>query len=147
MTLRIKNQRPAPGVVPESTGTPSVADQGDDWGTRIAKLVPAEALGLYGSAAALVTPPSPSVRTTALIVIALIAAALAVFIRYRSTLDPKTGTPQWSAIIISLISFVLWLVALGPPASPITLPAGLGFIGPVAELIWGTALPYLYRGE
>jgi uncharacterized membrane-anchored protein len=144
MTLRIEKPIRS-GVVLESTG--GGTDEGDDWGTRIAKLVPAEALGLYGSAAALVTTPSASVRTNALIVIALIAAGLAVFIRYRSTYDLATRKPQWSAIVISLISFGLWLVALGAPTSPFALPADFAFAGPTAALIWGTLLPYLYRGD
>ncbi|KQU55849.1 hypothetical protein ASG67_06985 [Sphingomonas sp. Leaf339] len=153
MTLRI--EKPVvieqKGVVlegvPGATAAPAMAVAGDDWGTRIAKLVPAEALGLYGSAVALVQTPSASVRVGALWVIVAICAVLTIFIRYRSTLDPATGRPQWPAIAISLVSFILWLTAIGAPTSPIALPEGLAFAGPLAALLWGAVLPYIYRGE
>lgn len=149
MTLRIEKHAKVSsgGVMPESTRARAAQAEGDDWGSRIAKLVPAEALGLYGSAAALVTAPPGSTRTISLSVIALIAAGFAIFIRYRSTYDPATKAPQWSAIGISLVSFFLWLLALGTPTSPIGMPADLSFVAPVAALIWGTLLPHLYKGD
>ena len=43
-------------IVPLDTNeaAPGAPDDHDEWGTRIAKLIPAEALGLYGSAVALI---------------------------------------------------------------------------------------------
>jgi hypothetical protein len=136
MSLRVTR----PSIL-ESVG----GDGGDEWGTRIAKLIPAEALGLYGSAVALV-PVASSARVGALWVIVLVCCLLTLLIRYRATLDPTTRTPQWPAITISIVSFLLWLVALGAPTSPIALPADLTFAGPLAALLWGTAIPYIYKG-
>lgn len=120
---------------------------GDDWGSRIAKLIPAEALGLYGSAVALVSTPSAQARTNALWVIFAVCCVLTILIRYRATLDPTTKRPAWTAIMIALVSFILWLTALGPPTSPIALPASYAFAGPLAALLWGTVVPYIYKGE
>ena len=118
----------------------------DDWGTRIAKLIPAEALGLYGTAVGMVTTPDPTARTTALWIIIAVCLAITIIIRYRATLDPTTKKPQTVAIAISVVSFILWLIALGAPASPIVLPAALAFAGPLAALLWGTFVPYIYKG-
>lgn len=139
MSLRIKK----PNILEATDG----GDPGDNWGARIAKLIPAEALGLYGSAVALVSTPSASARTNALWVIFAVCCALTLLIRYRATLDPTTKRPDWTAIGIALISFILWLTALGPPTSPIALPPSYAFAGPLAALLWGTVVPYLYRGE
>lgn len=124
---------------------------GDEWSTRIAKLIPAEALGLYGSAVALV--PDTPYRTAALWVIVAVCVALTAIVRYRATRDPLTGKPQITAIGIALVSFLIWLAALGGTASgamtvsPIVLPAGLGFAGSLAALLWGTMVPYFYEGD
>lgn len=137
MSLRVTK----PSIL-ESVGG---GDEGDDWGTRIAKLIPAEALGLYGSAVALV-PIASSARGTALWIIVAVCCVLTILIRYRATLDPTTHQPQWPAIGIAIVSFLIWLLALGVPTSPIALPADLTFAGPLAALLWGTMVPYLYRG-
>lgn len=126
------------------------APAGDEWSTRIVKLIPAEALGLYGSAVALV--PVTPYRIGALWVIVAVCAGLAAALRYRATRDPQTGRPQVAAIAIALVSFLIWLAALGgtPGAvgiSPIVLPEGLGFAGSLAALLWGTIVPYFYKGD
>lgn len=148
MSLRIAARTDNEGVAANGNA------DGDEWSTRIAKLVPAEALGLYGSAVALV-PATPH-RIAALWVIVVVCAGLAGIVRYRATRDPLTGKPQVAAIAIALISFLIWLVALGGTASadagslaisPILLPAGLGFAGSLAALLWGTMVPYFYLGD
>lgn len=144
MSLRIVQKTDNEGVA---------QTESDEWSTRIAKLVPAEALGLYGSAVALV--PETPYRMAALWVIVLVCGGLAGIVRYRATRDPLTGKPQVAAIGIALVSFLIWLVALGgsEPApgslavSPIVLPAGLGFAGSLAALLWGTMVPYFYTGD
>jgi quinol-cytochrome oxidoreductase complex cytochrome b subunit len=122
-------------------------EAGDGWGTRIAKLIPAEALGLYGSAVALVTTNDEQARLIGLWTIVAVCCVLTFLIRYRGTLDPVTKRPGWKAIGIALISFLLWLTALGPPTSPIALPASYAFAGALAALLWGAVVPYFYVGE
>jgi hypothetical protein len=144
MSLRIVQKTDNEGVAQTDS---------DEWSTRIAKLVPAEALGLYGSAVALV--PETPYRMAALWVIVLVCGGLTGIVRYRATRDPLTGKPQVAAIGIALVSFLIWLVALGGAeptpgslaVSPIVLPAGLGFAGSLAALLWGTMVPYFYTGD
>ena len=156
MSLRIvpasrkANRRPPAGneetpVLPEGDEE-SPAGEGDEWGTRIAKLIPAEALGLYGSAVALV-PATAASRGAILWVIVAICCLLTIIIRYRATRDATTREPQILAIGIAVVSFVIWLTALGAPVSPIMLPKDLAFVGPLAALLWGTMVPYLYTGQ
>lgn len=140
MTLRIER----PGVALESAG--GGGGDGDDWGARIAKLIPAEALGLYGSAVALMQTDNAAAKTAALWIVVGICCGLTLLIRYRTTLDPVTRRPQWAAIGIAIVSFLLWLTALGAPTSPIALPPDFTFAGPLAALIWGTIVPYIYKG-
>lgn len=118
---------------------------GDDWGTRIAKLIPAEALGLYGAAIAMV-PREAEARSMALWLIVAICCFLLILVRYRSTRDPNTGKPQVTGILISLASFFIWLLAIGAPTSPIGWPASLEFFGPLVAFLWGSMVPYFYRG-
>lgn len=125
----------APGVPP-----------GDDWGTRIAKLIPAEALGLYGSAVAIVPNNGTNAHDLAIWAIVIVCCVLLLIIRFRSARDPATGKPQYGAILISLLSFFIWLFAVGPPTAPFGPPLGYEFFGPLTALLWGTIAPYFYKG-
>lgn len=122
---------------------------GDDWGTRLAKLIPAEALGLYGSVTALVPKISDqfpaSSRTVTLWVLALVCILFSAVIRWKATAEG--GKPQIPAIAIAIISFLIWLLALGAPNSPIVLPDGYTFVGPVVALLWATIASYFYHGD
>ena len=132
---------------------PSAMEEGDDWGTRIAKLIPAEALGLYGTAIGLVSSMKGSRDSTdplALIVIALACCGLIVIIRYRATRHPETGAPQPVAIAVALISFAIWLWALGASErgiSPIPSDPDRPWPAPLVALLWGTFVPYFYKGD
>ncbi|TAL04098.1 MAG: hypothetical protein EPO08_02470 [Rhodospirillaceae bacterium] len=151
MSLRIRKRLPPPtgdAALAADMSPPRPAD-GDEWGTRIAKLIPAEALALYGSAASVVPlpgAPGGEYRESALIVLSLICLGLSAWLRTRTT-GGAAGKPQWAAVMISLISFVIWLVAIGPPTSPLPLPAGLQFVGAFVAVIWSAIVPYLYEGD
>ncbi len=141
-------------IIPQTDEEGVAGQDGDEWSTRIAKLIPAEALGLYGSAVALV--PDTPYRLAALWVVATICGGLTIVVRYRATRDPRTGAPQVAAIVIALISFLIWLAALGGTAStaagsllvsPIILPTGLEFAGSLVALLWGSVVPYFYTGD
>lgn len=126
-------------------GLDDASSGGDDWGTRIAKLIPAEALGVYGAAVAMV-PRDAEARSLALWLIVAVCCGLLLLVRYRSAKDPSTGKPQVAAILISLASFFIWLLAIGTPTSPIGWPESLAFFGPLVAFLWGTMVPYFYRG-
>lgn len=128
------------GLAPTSTPT------GDDWGTRIAKLVPAEALGLYGSAVALAPPPGEPNRLLAQWIIVAVCLIITVIVRFRATAD-AAGRPQIPAIVLAVISFLIWLMAIGEPTSPFPLPDSFATFGPLAALLWGSLVPFFYKGD
>lgn len=157
MSLRIRRAG-GPGAAPEGqepgnailVGAPRAADgDGDGWAARLAKLIPAEALGLYGVASSQVpaagTEFDAQARAVTLWIVVLICLGFSAVIRLRATADG--GGPQWAAVAISVVSFLVWLVALGPPGSPVQLPAGFTFAGPLAAIIWATLVSYFYRGD
>jgi tetrahydromethanopterin S-methyltransferase subunit C len=115
---------------------------GDGWSSRLAKLIPAEALGLYGTGQALVPPGRAEVLAGLAFVCLLFAAAL----RYVATMDPRTGKPQWVAIAIAGMSFILWVVALRPPVGPLDLGDNY-FLAALVALIWGAVVPAFYKGD
>ena len=62
----------------------------DGWPSRLAKLIPAEALSLYGAGQALV----PRGRTEDLVLLAVVSVVFAAALRYVATKDPATKRPQ-----------------------------------------------------
>ena len=118
----------------------------DGWATRLAKLIPAEALGAYGAATGLLpTTIDSTLRLVLLIVIAVLCIAILVAVRVKST-SVGTDSPQVVGIIISAVSFVIWVSTLGPN-SPIPWPASVAFIPTIVSLLWVTAIGIFYRGD
>lgn len=149
MTLRIRRVEQTRTLEAAGVAT-AAAPAGDDWSARLAKLIPAEALGLYGAAVALVPTSAaqvaPHSRTIILWCIALVCLVFSAAIRWKAT-SAGGQKPQVVGIAISLVSFLVWLMALGAPTSPIALPPGYGFLGGLIALVWGTIVPYFYRGD
>jgi hypothetical protein len=118
----------------------------DGWATRLAKLIPAEALGAYGAATGLLpTTIDHTLRLVLLIVIAVLCIGILIAVRVKST-SLGTGSPQVVGIIISAISFVIWISTLGSN-SPIPWPESVAFIPTIVALLWVTAVGILYRGD
>lgn len=61
----------------------------------------------------------------------------------------KTGssltTAQWPAVIISAVSFLIWLYALGGVFA--TLPFYKAYIGSLAIVAWTFIVPRIYKGS
>ena len=125
----------------ESTGR---EERGDNWGSRLAKLIPAEALGLHGTLSGLVIAQG-ELENSHLYLWAAAAASLAlcILVRYQSTKDEENHKAQWMAILIAAISFCLWLWALPGEAG---LIEG-GFLAAFIGIIWGAFIPFIYRGD
>jgi len=115
--------------------------EGDDWSSRLVKLLPAEALSMYGAGQALV----PSGKTESLFVLALICILFTGWLRFNATRQ-ENKPAQYGAIAISIFSFVLWLLTLPPPAGPVDLGEHK-YIAALAALVWTTVLPSLYKGD
>lgn len=143
MSLRVKARSRLEGLEAPGGG------DADGWASRIAKLIPGEALGLYGTAAGLINPgrTDPAV---ALGLVTLACCIVTVMVRLRATRDPAEGRgPQVVAIVIALVSFLLWVAALGATGqgiSPLSGVPGIDY-APLLALLWGTLVPYFYKGE
>ena len=144
MSLRIER------TIKPATGEEGIEQPGDDWSSRIVKLIPAEALGLYGTAIGLIAALSEVEQRIGIWLVSAVCILIIVMLRLRATRDPASGRgPQMQAIAISVISFVIWLAALAATGASISPFAGLPYLGiaPLLALLWGTVVPYFYQGD
>src|SRR3990172_3797520 len=81
----------------------------DTYMTRMTKLVPAEAITTYPLI--LNTVPSPRPWQMVLLVAAVVLVVVVV-LRWSATKGPD-GKAQWPAVILSAISFVIWVFVMG----------------------------------
>lgn len=117
------------------TGGP--ADEGDPWLTRLVKLVPSEVIAVYLAGAEL--------AKTWLGIWAFICLLLVFVARTLGTREQ--GEPvQWIAVLVSAVSFVIWIYATGGYFFDLTLPPDRGFAS-IAVLLWTFLVPYFYKGD
>ena len=119
--------------------------QSDDWMTRLAKFIPAEALAFYGTISGMI-PLDEAARKTYLFWLAVLTLVLTVVLRARMT---KAGfaAPQWIAVAIAAISFLFWVAALPADASPISIDESKQWMPGVAAFNWATVVTLFYRGD
>ena len=125
--LRIRRAAPLVAASP--------ADGLSSWMERLVKLVPAEIIAVYlaGRAYAEAFPG----------VWPIVCLALLVVVRVWGTREPPRG-PQWIAVAVSAVSFVIWVFAIGGSFlnwSPDSHIAAL------LVLVWTTLVPVFYRGD
>jgi hypothetical protein len=122
----------------------------DNWDSRIIKLIPAEALALYGTGTSIVGRIGDEQKYDPLGIGILIAACLVLIIavRIKLTKSKPGDKPQYFGILITLVSFVLWLIALGGDAGFSWIwGESRQYMGALLAIIWGTLLPYFYKGN
>jgi|SRR4051794_11922605 hypothetical protein len=119
--------------------------QSDDWMTRLAKLIPAEALAFYGTISGMI-PTDDVARKTYLFGLAALTMVLTIVLRARAT---KAGfaTPQWAAVAIAAASFLFWVAALPAEASPLSIDPSKQWMPGVAAFIWATLVTMFYSGD
>lgn len=108
----------------------------------MAKLIPAEALGLYGAGMSLVAGDRNNLSKW---ILAAACLAFAGALRWVATKGSR-GTTQWLAVGIAIVSFALWLAALPAGSSPISLGEHAKIAGLLA-LICATVVPVFYKGD
>ena len=120
----------------------------DGWATRLAKLIPAEALGVYGAAVGLLPglEGKDTIRLIILIVITLACLAILIAVRVKSTAQNADG-PQIVGIIISCVAFLIWTATLGPTSSPFPIPKDFGFIVSLVGMLYVALVGVFYRGD
>jgi len=109
---------------------------------RLVKLIPAEVVGLYLVGQGII-PPAEKV---ALVVWSIVCLGLVVLVRAKTTGDRVNSiSPQWSAVAVSTVSFVIWVYTMPGPFQAFNL--AVPFVGSLAVLVWTFIVPFLYQGS
>lgn len=108
---------------------------------RLLRLIPSEVVGLYlvGSG---VIPDDQAAAHVLWSVFCFFAVVASRYFGTRSSTDP---TPQLATIVISSVSFVVWLYAIGGPF--VDLGWHVGWIGSLMVLSWTFIVPLVYDGD
>ncbi len=135
-SLRIRRVSDIAGNLTDET-----ASTYENYLTRLMRLIPAPAIGLYVFGSDMI----PESQAMALLVWSLFCAAVAVILLLPTTQDPSQGKgPDWIHIAISGISFVLWIYALGGPFTQYHL--ALPWLASLLAAAWSTLVPLIYKG-
>jgi hypothetical protein len=126
---------------------------GDDYLTRLIKLVPTEAVTAYP----LLKSKAEAAGEWALFVLAWAMLVVVVAIRWNATATSGKG-PQWTAIAISVISFVIWIYATNGDLGFLALAKSKfesvavaqgnakDFLTSLAFVMWAVLAPLFYKG-
>jgi hypothetical protein len=109
---------------------------------RLVKLIPAEVVGLYLVGQGIVPPD----QKAALVVWSIVCLALVVLVRAKTTGDRVNSiSPQWGAVAVSTVSFVIWVYNMPGPFQVYHL--AVPYLGSLAVLVWTFIVPFLYQGS
>ena len=109
---------------------------------RLVKLIPAEVVGLYLVGQGII-PPAEKV---AIVVWSIVCLGLVVLVRAKTTGDQANSiSPQWGAIAVSTISFIIWVYTMPGPFQAYQL--AIPYLGSLAVLVWTFVVPFLYQGS
>jgi hypothetical protein len=78
---------------------------GATYAANLAKLIPGEALSLYAAGGSVHVPP----EMANVHVWPAFCLAAAIIFRWLATRTPGSNWPQWSALFIAIVSFILWI--------------------------------------
>lgn len=112
-----------------------------DYIDRLLRLIPSEVVGLYLVGSGVI----PDEQAGAHVAWSIFCFFAVIASRYFGTRSSKDPTPQWPTIVISSISFVVWLYAIGGPF--VDLGWHVGWIGSLMVLAWTFIVPLVYDGD
>lgn len=109
---------------------------------RLVKLIPAEVVGLYLVGQGMI----PQNEKVAIVVWSIVCLGLVVLIRAKATGDRVNNlSPQWIAVLVSTISFVIWVYNMPGPFQ--VYHVAIPYVGSLAVLVWTFIVPFLYQGS
>ena len=117
------------------------APASDEYFNRLLKLIPSEVTAAYVCGTGII----PAQAIVGSIVWALFCLVLTVLIRRQLTLSGPGGPPQWKAVAISGVSFLLWVYMLDGPFQRMGIREP--YIGSLAMIGWTTLVPLVYTGD
>lgn len=115
---------------------------GDDYNQRLIKLIPAEALFLFPFGLSVI-PDGQAIWELTWFAVCL---AFTVTFRFMHTKDSQ-GRPQWAAMFISAVSFVVWVVMWQDGIGPYMVPPEMSFVPLLAGVAWVSFSTLLFRGD
>ena len=139
MSAPFRIRRRGVGVVKTARGS---GEDFDGYQKRLIKMIPAEVVGLYLVGSGFIPEGHQRYVLPAWSIFCLIAV---VVVRVRGTSDrKKRQKPQWRAVIISSVAFVIWLYLLGGPFELFSWH--FQYVGSLLVLVWTFIAPFLYEG-
>lgn len=121
---------------------PGAADM-QGYTDRLVKLIPGEVVGIYLAGIGIIPSTAPRGVVAGW---AFVCLGLVVLARAYATSDNARGVPpEWKAVIISAISFVVWTYTMPGPFQRFGL--AVPYIGSLLILVWTFVAPYIYVGE
>lgn len=135
--FRVRSPKPAAATAQAA----AASEPTDPYFARLVKLVPSEVLALFVT--------FKQAATSFLGIWSFICLGLVIVVRTVGT--KQAGKPiQWVAVVVSAISFALWVYATGgyfglhPPKDlPDTMKAAVS----IAIGVWTFIVPYVYKGD
>jgi len=109
---------------------------------RLLKMIPAEVVSLYLVGIGFV-PKEQVVAGLAWLGLCLIGV---IVVRVWGTSDPEAELgPQWPAVGIACVAFLIWTYSMGGPyvAAELHVP----WLGSLLVLAWTFFVPYVYHGD
>ncbi|GAA3972387.1 hypothetical protein [Mucilaginibacter dorajii] len=109
---------------------------------RLVKLIPGEIISIYVTGQGII----PKGNNTALWVWSAVCLVLLVVLRaFGTRSDTSVSTAQWPAVLISAVSFIIWLYTLGGVFA--TLSFYQSYIGSLLVITWTFIIPFVYKGD
>ncbi|KAB8154292.1 hypothetical protein EZY14_007590 [Kordia sp. TARA_039_SRF] len=113
----------------------------DGYFSRLIKLIPAEIVSIYILGQNLI----PERDKEVLLGFTVICSILLVVIRYQATKEEEESKTQWMAIIISLISFLIFVYSIGSLFELYDLKER--WIATLMMAFWVFIIPIIYKGD
>jgi hypothetical protein len=110
---------------------------------RLIRLIPAEVLAVYQTLYGLLAEPPSSLLGW----LPVLGILLVILVRVWGTRDESGSfkTVQWLSVLISVVSFVVWVLVSQHSILGFVLP-DLRF-GSALMIVWVFIIPFFYRGQ
>lgn len=112
----------------------------DEYLEKLMKMIPAEVVGLYLVGSGVV----PEEEHAILLSWTVFCFAAVIVVRAIGTRDPMGGPPQWGAVLISSVSFVIWIYSVGGSFRWYLGQHYEPYVGSLLVLAWTFLVPMVY---
>lgn len=139
MSAPFRIRRPNLTITEESSGS---QEELNSYLERLMKMIPSEVLSLYLVGSGVI----PQTDRIVLVLWSVICLVGVVCIRVYGTADfQRKLPPQWKAVAISAIAFIIWIYSLGGPFAAYNLH--IPYVGSLLVLVWTFFVPIFYKGS